>query len=72
MQRAPPRCSCGRDYRRQLSVPESLGEVRQPGAVGFNEEEDGPAVLGQDRGWLGDGDKRANAVAEGAQGLHLG
>src|SRR5262245_66322019 len=52
-------CPYGPDDRLQPSVPESLGEVRQPGAVGFDDEEDGPAVLRLDPGWLGDGDMGA-------------
>jgi hypothetical protein len=48
-------CPYGPDDRLQPSVPESLGEVRQPGAIGFDDEEDGPAVLGLDRGRLGNG-----------------
>src|SRR5918996_3504931 len=41
------------------SVHESLGEVREPGPVGFDDEEDGAPVLGLDRGHRGDGDERA-------------
>jgi hypothetical protein len=41
-----------------------MGEVRKPGTVGFDDEEDGPPVLGLDRGWLGDGDKRAASAHE--------
>ena len=47
----------------QASVPHPLGEVREPGAVGFDHEEDGAPVLGLHRGWRGDGH-------EGAAGAH--
>jgi len=38
------------DDRLEPSIPEPLGEVRQPGTVGFDDEEGSAPVLGLDRG----------------------
>ena len=47
------------DDRLEPSVPEPLGEVREPETVGFNDKEDRAPVLGLDRGHPCDGDERA-------------
>jgi hypothetical protein len=36
--------------RLEPSIPEPLGELREPGAVGFDDEECSAPVLGLDRG----------------------
>src|SRR5271157_3800906 len=45
------------DDRLEPSVPEPLCEVRELGTVGFDDEEDGAPVLGQDRGFPDGGDE---------------
>jgi hypothetical protein len=49
--------SHGADDGVEPSGPEALGEVGQPGAVGFDDEEDGSPVLGLHGGCHGDGDE---------------
>lgn len=41
------------------TFPEPLDQVREPGTVGLDDEEDGPAVPRTDLGRRGDGDQRA-------------
>jgi hypothetical protein len=48
-------------------VPDSLGEIRKPGTVGFDDEEDGPPVFGPDFRRGGDGDERAAGAHERGQ-----
>ena len=50
------------DDRREPSVLEPLSEVRQPGAVGFDDKEHGTTVLGLDGGRPGDADERATGA----------
>ena len=49
----------GADDGLQPPVPQSLGQVCKPRAVGFDHEEDGAPFLGLHRGWHGDGHKGA-------------
>ena len=48
--------------RLQPPVPHSLGQVREPGAVGLDHEEDGASFLGLHRRWHRDGHERATGA----------
>src|SRR6266568_9127405 len=49
----------GPHERLDPAVSEPLSKVREPGTVGFDDEEHGPPVAGLDGGWRCDGDQRA-------------
>jgi YCII-related domain len=51
--------SYGADDGVEPSGPQALGEVGQPGAIGFDDEEDGSSVLRLHGGSRGDGDEGA-------------
>src|SRR5262249_26456397 len=57
-------CQDGPDDRLEPPVAEPLSEVREPGTVGFDDEENGPPVLGPDFRRGGDGDERAAGAHE--------
>jgi hypothetical protein len=59
----------GADDRLEPSVPQPRGEVGEPGAVGFDDEEDGPPVRGLDLGRHGDGDERAAGAHQGGRAV---
>ncbi|BBJ37767.1 hypothetical protein SSPO_004850 [Streptomyces antimycoticus] len=57
----------GADDGLEPAVPHSRGEVGEPGAVGFDDEEDCPSVLGLDLGRHDDGDQRATGANQGGR-----
>jgi len=59
----------GPDDRLEASVPQSLGEVGEPGAIGFDDEEDSPPVPGLDLGWRGYGDERAAGARQSGRAV---
>lgn len=61
--------SHGTDDGLEPSGPQAPGKIGQPGAVGFDDEEDGAPVLGLHGGWHGDGDEGAAGAYEFGRSL---